>query len=611
MSIRTLIRRHGGFVAVLWLTLGLGLASALAAFRLVRVSGVWPISFSPVVEATAIADTVWSGGWSPDAVTPAASQAASVRALLGVLLSLAALAALMAVVSAVTLMAMRRLAQRREFAIRSALGAAPVQLRLERRLEAAFLYGSALVLGVSGAALLAGIATQIWPAGLERITSPRGVDGALILLVLTTLILWLTSGGGHVRERELQARLRAGSATADRTSQNRGRFSAIIATALALAIASTAMSLYRHGRADTAGEEPEAAALVTLELSSPATSPRERALAYATLLGRLNAMTGVTAESLASPGAWLGLGVRDGVMVECGNCYRAAMYMPIQPAHVQHHAVSPGFFEAMRIPVLRGRAFRHTDNYDSARVAIVNQTFAQRNFERGQPVGRRVQVGGLRGQWYTIIGVVADVPARGVGAPRVTQPALYLSTQQEPPTTVGLAARSALEPVELAARVEQSTRDVAVSGIRDAVTMAVRVDRAVAPLRWFALLFAGMATAAFALAVHGVYMLVRTQTRARRRELAVRASVGASPATLSALVMASTARTAMIGLSLGAVGAWTAGRAVQMRMGGVPPIDVESAALIGLALAAAALAGALPTVARAANASPALVLRND
>jgi hypothetical protein len=285
------------------------------------------------------------------------------------------------------------------------------------------------------------------------------------------------------------------------------------------------------------------------------------------------------------------------------------MYMPVQPAFVHHHAVSPGFFEALGVDLVAGRLFDRSDSYDTARVAVVNETFARRNFEAGDPIGHWVQVGGGAGDYYTVIGVVRDIRGRGLGAPRIALPALYLSAMQEPPATMGLTVRTDLEPATVAQRVQLATRDLAISPAGDAAALDDRLDTAVAPLRWFGALFAIIAAAAVGLALHGVNALVRAQVQARRRELAIRAAIGATPARLLGMVLVDTMRIAAIGLALGSVAAWSAGRALQMEIAGLPPLDPETAAPLAGALLFAALAGAFVPALRAALASPAHVFR--
>jgi putative ABC transport system permease protein len=221
-----------------------------------------------------------------------------------------------------------------------------------------------------------------------------------------------------------------------------------------------------------------------------------------------------------------------------------------------------------------------------------------------------VQLGGTNGEWYTVIGVVRDIRARGIGAPRTALPALYLSTQQVPPFTVDVAVRTELEPAAVAERVQAATREMPIAPPRDATTLNERLERALAPLRWFGALFALLALTAIALAVHGVHTLAHAWVAARRRELAIRAAIGATPFRLLRLVLTGITRIAAIGLALGVVAAWCAGRALQLRIAGLPPLDLSTAAPLAAALCLAALAGALWAAIRVVRSAPATAFRD-
>lgn len=608
MSIRVLVRRQRPLVGFVWLSLAAGLAVALAAFGLVAFR-TDPPRVAPLVRAEPIPPIEWPAPWTDELITPAQSQASSVAALIGVLLALAGVSALVATVNVLSMVAGRRIARRREFAIRAALGAGPRRFLLDRAAESAVLYGGGLLLAVL-AALAIGLGMRsVWPTGLEA-PGPVGNGSGVVLAVLVGVFV-LAALTGRVRLADLRGRLAGGSATADPTTRRQHATAVIVATTLALALACTAALLLRHGRSEPETSGIASAGIATMDMTSGVASAGERAALWEALVDRVHELPGITAESLGTPGAWLGLGMRDRLMVDCGECYRSGLYMPVQPAFAHLHAVSPGFFEALGVAVVAGRSFDRSDTFDTARVAVVNETFARRNFEAGDPIDHWVQIDGPNGEQYTVIGVVRDIRGRGLGAPRIALPALYLSALQEPPATVGLTVRTDLEPAAVAERVQQATRDLPIAAAGDAATLSDRLDAAVAPLRWFGALFAIIAGAAVGLALHGVNALVRAQVRARRQELAIRAAIGAAPPGLVGMVLAETLRIAAIGLALGSVAAWSAGRALQLEIAGVPPLDPGTALPLAGGLLLAAMAGAFGPALRAARASPAHVFRSE
>jgi predicted permease len=608
VSIRVLVRRQRPLIAFVWLSLACGLAVALAAFGLVAFR-LEPAGLTSLIRAVAIPAIEWTRPWTDDLVTPAQSQASSVAALVGVLLALAGVSALVATVNVLSMVAGRRIARRREFAIRAAIGAGPWRFLADRLKESALLYGGGLLLAVLAALAIAAGMRAAWPAGLE----PPGAagNGGVILFVLIGALFVLASFAGRVRLSDLRGRLAGGSATADPTIRRQHATAVIVATTLALALSCTAALLLRHDRSEPVDSGIRSAGFATMDVTSRVAAAGERAALWETVVDRVRELPGITAESLSTPGAWLGLGMRDQLMVECGECFRAMMYMPIQPAFAHYHAVSPGFFETLGVEVIAGRSFDRSDTFDTARVAIVNETFARRNFENGDPIGHWVQIGGMDGEHYTVIGVVRDIRGRGLGAPRLALPAVYFSAMQEPPATLGLTVRTDLEPAAVAERVQQVTRDLPIAAAGDAAALSDRLDAAVAPLRWFGALFAIIAGAAVGLALHGVNALVRAHVRARRKELGIRAAIGATPLRLIGMVLGETLRIAGIGLALGSVAAWSAGRALQLEIAGVPPLDFPTALPLAAAILLAAMAGAFAPALRAARSSPAHVFRSE
>jgi ABC-type antimicrobial peptide transport system permease subunit len=606
--VRVLIIRRRSLVAFVWLSLGVGLAVGLAAFALVRIESIWPVSFRALMRPEAIPDTVWSARWSAALATPFRIQSDGLAALLGVLLAIAGVTALLALLNAISMMAGQRVLRRREFAIRAAVGAGTRRLMAEKGIEAGFLYGGGLLLAQLFAVLILVLIRASWPDGLEAAEGPG--SGALMPAALAAFSLAVLAATARTRAADLRAMLAGGSATADARSRRDHSIPIVIATMLALALSSTAALLLRHGRFEQSESSILVKDVATVDITASASTARERAATYAMLLDSAHQLKGVHAESLASPGAWLGMGMRDQIMVECGQCYAGGMYLPIQSATVVHHAVSPGFFEAMDVPVLAGRSFDRSDSFDTVRVALVNETFARTSFEAGNPIGRSIRLGGFNGEWYTIIGVVRDIAGRGLGASPVVA-ALYVATTQQPPVTVGLAVQTAEERTAITRAFRAVTRDLPVELVDDATSMERRLDRAVAPLRWFGFLFAIFAAVAVALAFYGVNALVRAHVEGRRKELAIRAAVGATPRRLLLLVLSDTSRIALTGLALGAIAAWSAGRALQSEIGGLPSIELGTTLVLAVGILMAALTGALAPATNAGTTSPAALLRQE
>jgi putative ABC transport system permease protein len=607
MKARSYIGRHFRYAGFVWLTLGAGLAIALVAAALWRVRLVWPVAIQPVVRPAAIPDTTWVHPWTAYSWSAAQTQQAGTAALMGVLLALAAAATAMALINVLTLGSARSIGRRRERAVRAALGSGPRQFLVERLRESLYVHGIAMLIAIAGAAAFGFFVKATWPQGLDPFEQPAFATAAGVLVVAFSMLALRTLY--RRGPRDLRGALAGGSATEDRSAGTGRGITVAVEVALAMALASVTVLLLRHGGAGREPDTEDRSAIVTLDLTPPPAEPAERAELYGTLLDRLHELPGVEAESIASPGAWLGMGTRDRVLAECEACVRAGMLMPLVPAYPVHHSVSAGFFESFGIGLVEGRLFDRGDAWDTTRVAIINQSFAvATGFGRGGPIGKKVQVGGTDGEWFTIVGIVSDAPARGLGAPRRYAPALYLSAMQQPPAIIGLAARTDDEPVAFAENL-RTIEPLATAMVGEPLSLDDRIERAVAPLRWFGTLFAVLAFVAFGFAVHGVLAAVRWSTNARRRELAVRAAVGAGPLRILGHVIGRTTRTVTIGLGIGLVLAALAGRTIQLQVGGMPPVDVPTVGPIAAVIATAALIGALGPALRAAGASPARVFR--
>jgi hypothetical protein len=608
MSRFRLLRRHPRFVLALWIWGGAALAVAVAVGTLFRGGPGWPPALEPAVRPEPQLPTLWRLPWSEVAVTPGEAGIRGVNALLAGLAALAVLSLAMATVNVGALLASRRTRENRDRAIRLSLGATPRLLGRERTRHSRFLMAGAGLAGIAIGIPAVALMRASWPAGLQA----PGLDGlapGLVLLTFAALAL-APRGGGRLR---IDMRLLTGRTVSAVRGLSRPRARiAGIQFGLAVTVIATAGALFRSAEGVAPDGSGAVAGLAGVELRLPGDTPTiARAAFFTALLERLARSAPAGGETIASPGAWLGRGVRDVVMAECGTCARGGMLLPVQPAFVTHHMVGYGFIELLGLPLLEGRSFTPADGLDSSRVALVNETFARTGFERGRPLGRRVQVGGLAGEWYTIVGVVRDRVVRGPGAPREGAPAIYLSVHQEPPFAVTVALGTA-DTVAAEAEVRRVLASLEVDASLGSVTTAAQeAARATSVLAWFGGLVAALAGLALLLAMGGVAALVRDAIRARQRELAIRVALGARFRHIARSVMGDAARAVILGAAAGLMGAFTAGRYVQMRFPGVRSLDPSSFLAITAGLALLAVTTALLEARRFARAGAARALAGD
>lgn len=274
--------------------------------------------------------------------------------------------------------------------------------------------------------------------------------------------------------------------------------------------------------------------------------------------------------------------------------------------------VSPGYFATFGTPLLTGRDFDAGDRAGSPRVAIVTQAFARQYLGGRNPVGRTFRIEQDRGKWgpsIQIVGMAADY--RYMDPAQPPAPVVFLARAQDDspgPCIVALRAASG-DARALTGEVRQAMAAVnpAIS-IRFQTVHAilqgdVRQQRMTASLAGF---FGGLAVL---LALVGLYGVIAYSAARRRNEMGVRLALGATPGRITRLVLAEAGWLLGIGLGIGAVLAWLAGRAAASLLFGVRPADpaVMAGAVIGLG--AAGLLAALAPARRAAAADPMRALR--
>jgi putative ABC transport system permease protein len=272
---------------------------------------------------------------------------------------------------------------------------------------------------------------------------------------------------------------------------------------------------------------------------------------------------------------------------------------PIEEAgSAYYRIVSPGYFEAMSIPVLRGRAIEAQDREASPDVAVVNRALADRFFPGEDPIGRRIQTGGMDQhgeEWVTIVGLVGDVRHRGLDRPAV--PEYYLSYPQRgdrlTSTTLVVRAEGDLASTTTALRQRVTALDANVPAVY--ATMNSRLLDSLADRRFMVLILAGFAAAGLALALVGIYGVVSYAVAQQTRELGIRMALGATPGRVVKSVVARSMRVVFAGLVIGVGGGLLFGRVLDSMLVNVGPRDpsVFFAAAVAL-LGAGALASYVP-----------------
>ncbi len=277
--------------------------------------------------------------------------------------------------------------------------------------------------------------------------------------------------------------------------------------------------------------------------------------------------------------------------------------------------VSPDYFRAMDVKLLRGRAFADTDTAAAPGVAIVNQKFAETNWPGEDPIGKRLRVYTERDKkptaWLTVVGIGPNILQNDVSSHKF-DPLIYVPYRQMPRGDMSLMARTTVPPGSLATAFRQAVKEID----EDMVLYNLRtLEERLATNRWdqivFVSLFGTFAAIALLLASIGLYAVIAHSVGQRTQEIGVRIALGANGANILVLVLRQGMVQLAIGLAVGIAGAFAATRLLTSELQGVSPSDPSTFAMTALVLSAAAMLGCLIPARRAMTVDPVIALRND
>jgi putative ABC transport system permease protein len=274
-------------------------------------------------------------------------------------------------------------------------------------------------------------------------------------------------------------------------------------------------------------------------------------------------------------------------------------------------AATPGYFSAMRIPLLEGRPFDAHDGANRATVALISSGFAQHHWRTGSPVGQRIRLQ-PQGNAITaeIIGVVGDVRHDALDRPATLE--IFIPHAQLPFTGMTFVARTSGDPKavlpELQARIHAAAPGRPVyrtAVVQDLIATTLKDRRFMLTL---VIAFAILAVALAASGVYGVMSLVSTQ---RTREFGLRLALGAERGEILRMVMQQGVVLTSTGIAVGLLGALAVGRLLRRFLFGIGPSDVLTLVVVCAGLAAVAAIACLLPALRATRVSPIVALRTE
>lgn len=508
----------------------------------------------------------------------------------------------------------RSLSRQQEFAVRTAIGAGPERLVRQMLTESFLIAAAGGVLGVLLAVVSTPLLAQLVPTTLPIAAAPAAdlrLAGLAAALSLVTALVFGALPARRPARGDLDA-LKATSRTGASRRTEVSRSVLVVGQVAASVVLLISVGLLGQALWRVQSRDPGFVAdrVLTLRTSLPwpkyGPAPARQAF-YQRVLTDVRALPGVegagyiTGLPMAVGGLIWEVAPEGAAPVEAG-LNRVGLRM-----------VTPGYFDAMTIAIKEGRDVAWSDTRDAPFVAVVSASFAQRFWPGRTAIGRRFNLAFFD---RTIVGVAADVRVRGLE--RASEPQVYLPSGQVPDFGLinsppkDLVVRAASAPLGLLPSIRtiisRADPEQPISQVR---LLSDVVAEQTGPRTTQVRVLAGFAGAAVLLAAVGVYGLLAFAVSQRTREIGLRMALGATPASMVALVVRRGAALAASGALAGVAVAYAAARWMESLLAGVSPHDVTVfAAAIGLT-ALIALCGTILPARRASRVSPLTATRAE
>ncbi len=539
----------------------------------------------------------------------------TMKAFTGVLLAVATLVLLIACVNVASMLSARALSRRREMAVRVALGAARSRLVRQLLTETLVLFSFGAAAGV----LLAMLGT--W--ALERIPLPGNVPLSLELspdwrVVVFALTMAAATGVAfglfpalQAARVDPQARLRGDTRSVSGRAGLVSRTLVVGQLALSLTLLVTAGLLTRallSGRSVHPGFDAGGVATATFRAESWGYDAPRAEWFFSELRDRMRNVNGVTDVSLA-----------DRLPLQLNNSSNAIVLdgAPVgrdgkpQSTYVATTLVDEGYFNALRLPVLAGRAIERRDDAQAAGIAVVNETMARTHFGGSTAIGRTFT---YRGRRITIVGIARDAKYNSL-----TESALsmaYFPVAQEWRNELSLLVRANRDSPAALAHLREAMQEAVrsldagiprpeVTSLQDAMSFVLLPQQAAAYIA------GAMGALGLLLATVGLYGVISFGVSQRSRELGVRLALGARAQDVERLVVRDGMRLALWGVASGLVLTAALSRLLVAFLYGISPLDLPTFAVMSLVFVTVALVASWLPARRAAQLDPLVVLRQE
>lgn len=534
-----------------------------------------------------------------------------VRPALLTLLGAVGFVLLIACANTANLVLARTIGRRKELAIRVALGASSRQVLSPVLLETITLALLGGLLGLLVAQAGQSLVVRALADQLPRATEVRTDGLVLAFTLITSVLTGLAAGliaGSRLTRGDLQDSLKHGLGKSDHYSGGRGTRAVLVVSEVALSL----MLLVGAGlmvrslwalRATAPGFE--AAHVLTLSFPVPQSVGKPNlTILYDQFLPRVAALPGVRSvaavDSLPLEG-----GSEQPIVVEG----RPAEVFALQ-RNVSVREVTPNYFHTMGIPIRAGRDLRQSDYHSQISFAVISQSMANLFWPGENPIGKRFRISFTPETVREVVGVAGDIKERGLD---VLEPVtmLYLPVRPEQ-DRLSLVVRGSGDLNRLTPAVTrvltQIDPELSVQKVR---SMEEVVATTLSQYRFSMWLFTALAALAFLLASVGIYSVLAYSVRSRVREIGVRMALGAGPKDVLRLVISEGMKPTLLGVVLGACGAWALSGVLSKLIYGVKATDPGTFLLVSALLVTVALVACTVPGYRATRIQPQDALHHD
>ncbi len=551
-------------------------------------------------------------GWSVSVTPMLAYSVRHIRAALWILSGAVICVLLIACANVANLLLARGASRQREVSIRAALGAGRVRLMRQLLAESLLLAlaggGAGVLLARWGLDALLALAPSLPRAGDIRLDG--GVLAFAVALSATTGLLfglapaWLAGRTGPA-----EALKQGGRGTTEAGARARLRRTLVvieIAGALVL-LAGAGLLARSFGRLTHVdpGFVPGHAVVLRMTLPKKKYDTLEKRTAFVdALLARLQALPGVQAAGLTQSMPLISDWV-EGFAIEG----RPAVD-PQDLPNANYYDVTPGYFPALGVRLVRGRLFTAEDDRRTPRVAIINETLARQQFSHQDPIGQRIRITDAPDRWRKIVGVVGDVTQYGVD--QVSPCQIYEPYAQAPQDTLNVVVRTrgpaAAVLGSLRPAVYAVDKDQPVGSILPLETI---LADSLTRQRFATTLFSIFSQVALIIAAVGIYSVMAWHVAQRTVEFGIRLALGAQPGDVLRLVLGQGFRLVAAGLLAGLAGTLAAARALGALLYHTDACDPATLVAAALVLAAVAVLACWLPARRATRVDPMIALRAE